>query len=271
MRARSLRTGRNERRRRASSAAPSLALRVFGIPHLADRVRLIHQALQVVDEPFPAVLGILVMPADVDRLFWTNLLTVAAEDAAEFVDFEDERVAVAFLVLARHQFDAVRGTNGRTKATRDASRFSGLGRQHPMSSAPAGRDRRLLLRILGGHSAVNVEQVLDRERHSLESRPDIAHVVDRALNYLDPDCHYLPASGAGVALLGRRRPSCRIRSISLGCMRPYAGLIILPRSRIMNNTMTSAMFREPSIAVYMSPGWIPAADRPSITAAMSTM
>src|ERR1700737_3086367 len=109
-RAQALRTDKSERRRRVSNAAPSFALRVFGIPHLADRVRLIHQALQVVDEPLPAVFRVLVMPADVDRLFRTNLLTVAAEDAAEFVDLEDERVAVAFLVLARHELDAVRGT-----------------------------------------------------------------------------------------------------------------------------------------------------------------
>src|SRR6267143_5322404 len=97
--AQSLRTDKNERRRRANNAAPSFALRIFGIPHLADRVRLIHQALQVVDKALPAILGILVMAAHMDSLFRTNLLTVAAEDAAELVDFEDERVAVAFLVL----------------------------------------------------------------------------------------------------------------------------------------------------------------------------
>ena len=73
----------------------SLALRVGGIPHLADRVRLRHQPLEVVDETLAAVLGVLVVPADVDRLFRADFLAVAAEDAAELVDLEHERIAVA--------------------------------------------------------------------------------------------------------------------------------------------------------------------------------
>src|ERR1700687_1462857 len=131
-RARSHRTDRSERRRRASNAAPSFALRIFGIPHLAHRLRLIHQTLQVVDEAFPAILGILVMASDVDRLFRTNFLAKAAEDATKLVDLEDERVAVALLVLARYQLDAVRRTDRRTESTGDTSRFSGLGGQHPV-------------------------------------------------------------------------------------------------------------------------------------------
>src|ERR1700687_3612536 len=126
-RAQALRTDKSERRRRASNAAPSFALRVFWIPHLADRVRLIHQALQVVNKSVPAILGILVVAPDVDRLLRANLLAVAAEDAAKLVDLENERVAVAFLVLAGHQLDAVRWTHRRTESTRYAFRFASLG------------------------------------------------------------------------------------------------------------------------------------------------
>src|SRR6267143_4833526 len=268
--AQALRTDKNERRRRAINAAPSFALRVFGIPHLADRVRLIHQALQVVDKALPAILGILVVAPDVDRLFRADLLAVAAEDAAKLVDLENQRVAVAFLVLAWHQLDAVRRTDCRTKSTRYAFRLSGLGRQHSVRAAPARRDWRFLLGILCRHSAVDVEEMLDREGHSLEGSPDIAHVADRALHNLHSDRHYL-ASRAAAAVMSRRGSSCRIRSISLGCIRPYAGLMIRPRSRIANNTITSPRFMEPRIAAYRSPGSIPAAERPSITAAMSTM
>src|ERR1700694_5260060 len=188
-RARSLQTDRNERRRKEGSAAPSLALRVFGIPHLADRVRLIHQALQVVDKAFPAVLRILVVASDVDRLFRTNFLTEAAEDAAKLVDLEDEWVAVALFVLARHQLDAVRWADSRAKSTRDAFRLSGLRRQHPMRAAPARGDRRFLLGVLDRHSAVHVEKMLYCERHSLERCANVAHVADRPLHNLYPDCH----------------------------------------------------------------------------------
>src|SRR2546423_2948167 len=271
MRARSPQTDKNERRRRASSAAPSLALGVFGIPHLADRVRLIHQALQVVDKAIPAILGILVMASDVDRLLRTNLLTVAAEDAAKFVDLEDERVAVPFLVLARHQLDAVRRADRRTQTAGDTSGLSRLGRQHAVCAAPARRDRRFFLGILGRDPTVHVEEMLDGERHPLERRPDIADVADRPLNNLHLDRHYLPASRAAVAVTSRRRSSCRIRSISRGCIRPYAGLMIRPRSRMANSTITRPMFMEPRIAAYKRPGSMPAAERPSITAAMRTM
>src|SRR6202022_3542109 len=270
-RAQALRIEKSERRRRVSNAAPSFALRVFGIPHLADRVRLIHQALQVVHKAVPAVLGILVVAPDVDRLFRANLLTVAAEDAAKLVDLEDERVAVSLFVFARHQLDAIRGTDSRTKSAGHAFRFSGFGGQHSVSAAPARRDRRFLLGILGGHPAVHVEEMLDRKRHSLERSPDIADVADRPLNNLHSDCHYLPASRAAVAVISRRRSSCRIRSSSLGCIRPYAGLMIRPRSRIANSMITSPRFMEPRIAAYKGPGSIPAAERPSITAAISTM
>src|SRR5712671_3914691 len=137
MRARSLRTDRSGKRRTAGSAVPSLALRVFGIPHLAHRMGLIHQPLQVVHEALATILRILVVAAHVDRLFGTNLLTVAAEDAAELVNLEHERISVPFLVLSGNELDAVRQTHRRTEAARYAARLASLGREHSVRPAPS--------------------------------------------------------------------------------------------------------------------------------------
>src|SRR6185436_1316734 len=112
-RERSRQRDRSERRKRADSAARSLAFRVFGIPHLANGMRLIHQPLQIVDESLAAVLRVLVMPSDVNRLFGAHLLAVTAEDAPELVDLEHERIAIAFLVLAGNELDAVGRAHGR--------------------------------------------------------------------------------------------------------------------------------------------------------------
>ena len=64
-------------------------------------MRLRHQALEIVDETLARVLGVLVVPADVDRFLRTHFLAVAAENAAEFVDLVDQRIAVALFVFAR--------------------------------------------------------------------------------------------------------------------------------------------------------------------------
>ena len=63
-------------------------------------MRLRHEPLEIVDKTFPAVLGVLVVAADVNSLLRTNLLAVATENAPELVDLEDQRIAVPFLVLA---------------------------------------------------------------------------------------------------------------------------------------------------------------------------
>src|SRR5438132_8974482 len=81
----------------------SLPPGIRGVPQRRDGVRLRAQALELVDEPVARVLGILVMHADVDGLLGADLLAVATEHAAEFVDLVDQGVAVALLVLARHQ------------------------------------------------------------------------------------------------------------------------------------------------------------------------
>src|SRR3982751_1468251 len=105
----------------------SLPPGVGGVPHLAHRVRLRGEPLEVVDEALPAVLGVLVVATDVDRLLRTDLLTVAAEDAAELVDLEQQRVAVPVLVLAGHKLDAVRRADRGAEAAGHALRLAVLG------------------------------------------------------------------------------------------------------------------------------------------------
>src|SRR2546425_10729075 len=90
------------------------------------------------------MLGVLVVHADVDRLLGTDLLAIAAEHAAELVDLVDQGVAVALLVLARHQLDAVGGADLRAQAARYALRAPLLVGEHAVRAAPAGRDRPVL-------------------------------------------------------------------------------------------------------------------------------
>jgi hypothetical protein len=98
-------------------------------------MRLIHQPLQVVDETFPAVLGVLIVATHVNRLLRTHLLAESAEDAAKFVDLEHEWIAVPLLVLARNELDAVRGTDGRAKSAGDAAKRCLTVRAIPLSAA----------------------------------------------------------------------------------------------------------------------------------------
>src|SRR5205085_10470002 len=122
---------------RCSEQFASLALGIGRIPHLADRMRLRHQALEIVHEPLSAVFRVFVMPADVNRLLRTHLLAVAAEDAAELVDLEQQRIPVAVLVLARYELDAVRRAHGRAEAARDTLGLAVFRSEHAMRSAPA--------------------------------------------------------------------------------------------------------------------------------------
>src|SRR2546423_14362503 len=141
MRQQSRRTNRNGKRRRAGSADPSLTFRIFGVPHLADGVRLIHQALQIVNESFTAVFRVLVMPTEVDRFLGTNFLAVPAENATELIDLEHQRVTIPFLVLSWLELDAVGGPYRRTKSARDPARLARLSREHALRAAPARCDR----------------------------------------------------------------------------------------------------------------------------------
>src|SRR3989442_1270836 len=121
-----------------SQAIDSLALGIRGVPQRRDRVGLRAQALQVVHEPVARVLGVLVVDAHVDGFLGADLLAIAAEDAAELVDLVDQGVAVALLVLARHQLDAVGGADLRAQAARYALRAPLLVGQHAVRAAPAG-------------------------------------------------------------------------------------------------------------------------------------
>src|SRR5687768_156105 len=214
------------------------ALRIGRIPHLTHRVRLCHQSLEVVHEPLSAVLGILVVPPDVDRFLGAHLLAVAAEDAAELVDLEDQRVAVALLVLTRDELDAVRGTYGGTQPARDALRLARFGGEHAMRAAPPLRDRFLLLRVLRGH-LVGVDKMLEGLDHPLQRRPYVTDLFDRSIEHFHVDRHQSPdwgLRGARAAATAWSRASC------CGVARPYAGLMMRPRSRITNAMKTSTRF-----------------------------
>src|SRR5512138_508556 len=139
-----------------------LALGIGRVPHLAHRMRLRHQPLEIVHEPFAAVLRVLVVPPDMNRLFRADFLAVATEDAAELIDLEHERIAVALLVFAWYELDAVGRAHCRAETARDAFRLAGLGREHTMRATPPARDDLLLLRILRGH--LLREEMVERHR-----------------------------------------------------------------------------------------------------------
>src|SRR5437763_3712618 len=196
---------------------------IVRVPHLAYRMGLRRQPLEVVNEPFPAVLGVLVMPADVNRLFRTHLLAVPAEDATELVDFENERITIPFFVFTRHELDAVGWTNGRTKSTSDAFCFARFSGQHPMRSPPPRRDLHFLFGILDRH-LVRLDQMPRGERHPLERCPEVTHVLDRTVENFNVDCHGRSPSDAR----GERAAICLSRAMRAASRRPYAGLIIRP-------------------------------------------
>src|SRR5687768_3785689 len=196
-----------------------------------------HQALQIVDETRATVLGILVVPADVDRLLRAHLLAVAAEDAAEFIDLEDERIPIPLLVLPRHELDAVGGAHGRTQTAGDALRLPRLGGQHAMRSPPPGRELPLLVGILE-RDLVRVDEMLEGERHSLERRANVADLLDRPLEHLHRDRHQSPDSGTrGERALRERR-----RAIPSSRTRALAGLISRPRSSSTKTRKSTTMF-----------------------------
>src|SRR3954465_15889811 len=109
-------------------------------------MRLRHQPLQIVDESLAAVLGIFEVTSDVNRFLGADFLTVAAEDAAEFVDLEEQRIAIAILVLTRHELDAIRGADSRAETASNAFRLSVLGSEHPVRPTPPRGERPFLFR-----------------------------------------------------------------------------------------------------------------------------
>ena len=143
-------------------------------------MRLCRQPLEVVDEAVTRVLGVLVVHADVDRFFGAHFLAVAAEDAAELVDLVDQRIAVALFILARHELDAVRGTDLRAESARDAFRPALLVGEHAMGAAPAGGERpvlgRFLLGILHRDLGASEQHVLEVLKCNGESGDDSGQI-----------------------------------------------------------------------------------------------
>src|SRR5665213_1953500 len=121
--------------------------------------------LRVTNVTFATVLGIFIVLANVNRVFRADFLTVATEDAPEFIDLEDERVAIAVLVLSWHQLDAVGWTDARAQTTSDAPRLAVLLGEHPMRSAPTRRQLPSLLWVLDRD--LGLEHVLQSAAHAL--------------------------------------------------------------------------------------------------------
>src|SRR6185437_3888960 len=149
------------------------------------------QALQIVDEAVPRILGVLVVPAHVDRLFGADFLAITAEHAAEFVDFVDQRIPVSLLVLTGHQLDAVRRTDLGAETARYTLRATLLVGEHAVRPAPPAGHRpvvaALLFRIL--HRDLGPEDVRRGEHHALGGRPQIGRARRRTLEDLYTDRH----------------------------------------------------------------------------------
>src|SRR5687768_6707736 len=229
-------------------------------------MRLCGEALEVVHEPRAAVFGVLVVATDVNRLFRAHLLTIAAEDASELVDLVDEGVAIPFLVFTGNELDAIRRTDLRTEPARHALRLSGFVGEHAVRAAPPPRDRLFLLRILRRH-LVRIHEVLERQRHTLERRANVAHLFRGPGHDLHADRHQ---SAPGVASGERDRMARRRRSCSAST-RPEAGLMMRPLSRMRNRMPVSTRFRTPRMRPYNAPGRMPSRSRIRSAPAMSTM
>src|SRR5881394_4442793 len=102
------------------------------------------QPLEIVDKPVARVFRVLVVHADMNRLFGAHFLAVAAEDAAELVDLVDQRIAVSRFVLARYELDAIRRANLRAQSAGDALGAALLVGEHAMRAPPARRERPVL-------------------------------------------------------------------------------------------------------------------------------
>src|SRR5947208_14783252 len=122
------------------------------------------------------------MHPHVDRLLGAHRLAVAAEYAAELVDLVDQRIAVAVLVLTRHELDAVRRADLRTQAAGDALGAPLLVGEHAVRPAPARGQRpilaALLLRVL--HRHLRSPQMAAAEGHALELSTQVGNPAARS-------------------------------------------------------------------------------------------
>ena len=72
---------------------------------------LLHEAVQIVNEPVPGVLRVLEVYPDVNGLDGAHLLAHPAEDAPELVDLVNDGVPVPLVVFPPHEADAVGGAD----------------------------------------------------------------------------------------------------------------------------------------------------------------
>src|SRR5260370_10356836 len=181
--------------RPAAIPALLLARGVGRIPQRRDGVGLRAQPLEVVHEPVARELGVLVVHADVDGLLRAHFLAVAAEDAAELVDFVDQRVPVPLLILPGDELDAVGRADLRTQPARHAFGPSLLVGQHAVRAAPARRQRPVLGALLLGvlHRHLGPEQAAEREQHALQRGAHVRRPRPGPLHHLHGGGHQASA------------------------------------------------------------------------------
>src|SRR3989440_12490797 len=198
-----------------------LALRIRRIPERRHRMRLRAETLEIVDEAIACVLGVLVMHADVDGFLRTHFLAVAAEHAAEFVDLVDQRITVALFVFARHQLDAVRGTDLRAQTARHALRSTLLVGEHAMRAAPARGQRPIFRRLFLGilHRDFRPKQMAERQRHAFERGPQVRRLLRWSFQDFHADWHQVVSWGIEPET-SRPRSSHQTSGTSSATLRP---------------------------------------------------
>lgn len=180
---------------------------------------LLHEPVQVVDEPFTRILGVLEVPSDVDGLDGANLLAHAAEYAAELVDLEYDGVSVALIVLATDEPDTISRTHRRTEAAGHALGTSIGVYLHTVRAAPARTQLRLLLGVLLRHGT-GTEHVTQGEPHSFRRSPKVRRLTGlRPMHCLDGYRHVDPPR---FGMLISRRPPSGPDRIPAGVHRPLS-------------------------------------------------
>ena len=76
---------------------------------------LLHEAVQVVNEPIPGVFRVLEVNPEVDGFYRADLLAHPTEDAPELVDLVDNGIPVPLVVFSPHEAEAVGGADGGAK------------------------------------------------------------------------------------------------------------------------------------------------------------
>ena len=69
------------------------------------------ETLQIIHKSIALVLGVFEMNADVNCFLRADFLTIAAEDATEFVNLVNEGYSITLFILTWDEFDAIRGTD----------------------------------------------------------------------------------------------------------------------------------------------------------------